>query len=255
MWEFCINIDKQDYEIYTYVYNKLLRICKDYDAILVDLENETNVQILVSCLELNRKRFETYLKGIISEVICSILKREYLIKNIDFKSLNTLYVDALVQALICFDLSTDLFIAEKYIEIEKNIDIRSIYYFKLKKLRDKWSELVSISNDNNIFFSSEEYVIDFLKFLVDNMEYKYDTLNIIQKDNDIDFYDNNQTKLIANNTGGELLNNLIMLNPRKINIYNAEKMSDSILHIINKVFYNKVSYKEDNQLKSYEKEI
>ena len=243
MWEFCIIIDENDKEIYTYVYSKLLELCGVYDAILVDLKGDNKIKILISCNNIYKQRFKNFIKKVISEVICTIIKKEFLLYNINFFNISKVTKDEIVQALICFDLATDEYIAEKRIDVEgSSLDIRALYYFKQIQLRDKWEELVIISNENSNIFSSEEYVNDFLKFIVENMEYSYELINVVKDNGQISLYDSNFNKLEFTCTEENLIKTLIVCNPKRIAIMNTNDVDKKTLLKLDKIFTRKVVY-------------
>ena len=226
MWEFSINISDRYIHISKKIYLQLKEYCNKYSGIVTTFESCDQISILVSCDMYEQNRLKHYIKGLICDVICEDFKLEYLSQNLNLPNLDEMSKNALMQALLNFDRETDVYIIDKVLQLEKSLDIEAFYYFKLVSLRKKWSELVQIANDNKVYLSSNETLVELLKFLVDNLDVKNDTINLVQKDGNVLFYDINfnlikSSQINEKELDSTIISSLIALAPKNVNIYSS----------------------------------
>ena len=144
---------------------------------------------------------------------------------------------AFEKALQYFDKETDRYLVEKYLTFDKNIYLESFFEFKLKILKSKWLELTKIANENSSYLLTEETFIELLKFLIDNLEISFDTVNIISELDGYQLLDENFKDiemLTEKGDGVWLVENIIALSPRKINIYTDNSSEE--LNLINSIY-------------------
>ena len=140
---------------------------------------------------------------------------------------------------------------KKCLKLEKDFFLESFYQFKLSTLKSKWTELVTLANENREYLTSSESFLDLLKFLVDNLEICEEEISIY-KDNEENYQILISDKLYQNKVFSEdsLVSSIIDLSPQKINLYcDEDSRAINLLHCLfedritdkKKMFINEIS--------------
>ena len=248
MWEYCISIDQNNIQVTNYITEKLAEFSKQYDYIVTKLEQLNKTQILVACNNLEKNRLVLCLQEIIDECICYYFKKDFLLNNLTLKLSNSITKQAFISALLFFDKDTDRYIVNKYLEIDKKIDLYGFFNFKLSSLRQKWQELTSIANENQVYLYSDETFVELIKFLVDNIEIKSEVINIMSTKESYSLFDYKFDNLEQTNemSDEKLVDTLIALCPKNINIYCSDKLSSGLKNLICKLFEKRVRFVSSN---------
>ena len=243
MWEFCISIDKNNNQITNYILDKLFEYREQYDYIVTKFEKVSKTDILVACNDLEKNRLILCLQEVIDECICYYLKKDFLQKNLTLKLSDGITKQAFLSALLFFDKDTDRYIVNKYLCVDKKIDLFGFFNFKLLSLRQKWQELTSIANENEVYLYSDETFIELIKFLVDNLEIKSDVINIMSTNDSYSLFDAKFDNVNMGDISDEkIVDTLIALCPKNINIYCSEKLSNGLKNLICKLFEKRVRF-------------
>lgn len=247
MWEFCINLSDKNISASKKVYLALKDFCKEYSAVVTTYERCGNISILVSAESCDEARFKHFISNVLSDLICDDFKLKYLEENLCLPNLDTISKKAFMQALLSFDKESDKFIVQKHINLENSIDVEAFYFFKLAMLREKWKELVQIANDNKAYLSSNETLVELLKFLVNNLELKNEEINLMQNDGKICFYDNNfnllkQNDLTEQDIDSTIISNLIALAPKNVNIYCGDSFNGNLIRLLKQIFDKRINF-------------
>lgn len=246
MWEFCITIDKDKLEIKNFVYNQLSKYINNFNGVLTQLESSTGTDILVACNKFEKNRMILFLQDVISEVICYYYKKEFLEGLLQINIGDNITKQAFVYSLLFFDKETDKYIVNKYLSIDKKLNISGFYNFKLKSLKDKWFELIEIANENEIYLYSNETFMELIKFLIDNIEVKSDVLNIMSTEDSYELFDDNFDKITGDNAlinkEENIVMQLITMSPKIINIYCSEILPNRLKTLICKLFEKRVNF-------------
>ena len=179
--------------------------------------------------------------------ICEDFKLSYLEEHLNLPNLDEISKRAFIQALLSFDKESDKYIIESFLHLEKSIDIETFFYFKLAPLREKWKELVQIANDNKAYLSSNETLVELLKFLVDNLELKNDIINLTQKNGKVMFFDINfnllkQNDLDEKDIDSTIISNLIALAPKSVNIYSSGNFNGNLIKLLKQIFDKRINF-------------
>lgn len=247
MWEFCVNLSDKNLLASKKIYLALKDFCKEYNGIVTTYERCGNISILVSAEKCDENRYKHFLINLISEIICEDFKLKYLEENLSLPNLDEISQKAFMQALLSFDKETDKYIAQKYLELDNSIDVEAFYFFKLLPLKEKWKELVQIANDNKAYLSSNETLVELLKFLVDNLELKNESISLIQKDGKIGFYDINFNLLKENDLkekdiDSTIISNLIAFAPKYVNIYCGDNFNNNLIRLLKQIFDKRINF-------------
>ncbi|MBQ7884471.1 MAG: hypothetical protein IJ318_00035 [Clostridia bacterium] len=247
MWEFCVNLSDKNILASKKIYLALKDFCKVYNGLVTTYERCGNISVLVSAEKCDENRFKHFLANLISEIICEDFKLKYLEENLILPNLDEISKNAFMQALVSFDKETDKYIVQKFLELNHSLDIEAFYFFKLSALREKWKELVKIANDNKAYLSSNETLVELLRFLVDNLELKNETVNLVQKEEKICFYDVNFNLLKENSINDKdidstIISNLIAFAPKYVNIYCGDSFNSNLVRLLKQIFDKRINF-------------
>ena len=163
-------------------------------------------------------------------------KKDYILKNLKFDYNNIKNFTYFLKALICFDYQLDKEIILDKIIHSSTVYIDSLFNFGIKKLKDKWYELVLLANENYFYINNDETFVQLIKFLMSNIDYRVNTVNVYYKDNRYQFFDQNNNYIndylldYPSNDDNFLINSLISLSPKKIKIHCELNNNDYYLY-------------------------
>lgn len=235
MWRYSIVVPKKYGQVVYRLKDLLKNKIKDLTHVQTVIEQEdTYAYYLV--LPLDRKmEFKPYILNYLVDNILYFYKKEYLLKNINFKVKDDIKVQSFLKALLCFDYSLDREIIFEKIKESDSVYLESLYSFGLKQLLPKWKDLVNLANDNFFYFQNENSFLQLLKFLVSNIEYKTNVVNVYFDDKYV-FYDQNNNLIndylldFPTDTDSYLISSLICLCPQQIKLhFNSQNISDGYL--------------------------
>ena len=146
---------------------------------------------------------------------------------------------AFKKALLNFDKETDKFIIKKNLDLSKDIFLEAFYQFKLKSLKEKWAELVALSNENREYLVSSDSFIDLLKFLVDNLDICENEISIVKESEGYRIFSSDnipeENKLLTEEL---VVSSVIDLSPQRINLYFNE--TSKAITLLEKIFEERI---------------
>ncbi len=234
MWEYCFYFDS-DFDANVFE-KKIAEHVQALGGLVANLFSQEYFKVLVAVPFEKRREVTKFFKIKLAETILIGYKKDYIMQNFDFDKIKTENMPVFLQALICFDSEID-----KQIILER-LNFRSVFYltsfisFKLKFLKKKWDELVSLANDNMIYLLNEDSCVELIKFLISNLEHRYYAVNIFSKD-DCYLLCDMQGKVIEDflidkhiiYDDSNLITSLIALNPEKIIVHCNKFSKDKLL--------------------------
>lgn len=228
------------------IYIQLKNFCKDYGGIVTTYERLGTISILISCNMCDQNRIKNFVENLISDVIAEDYKLQYLNQNLSLPNLDEMSKTAFIQALLSFDKEADKYIVQKFLNLDGSIDIDAFFYFKLGAVKEKWKELVQIANDNKGYLSSNETLVELLKFLVDNLEIKNGEINVLQENDSISFYDENKNLIKRSNISEKdinstIISSLISLAPKMVNVYSSENFNENLIKLLKQIFDKRIN--------------
>lgn len=241
MWEVGIQVKTEQTKLSNYIYEQLKKQVGDFGAIVTKIEQDGNTTIVMACKKYDQARIRILTQNLIIEAICIFFKDDYLNKYLNLPIKEGIYYKALKKALLNFDKETDCYIITKQLHLSDTINLEAFYYFKLKPLREKWAELISIANENGLFLVSNDNFVDLLKFLVDNLEISHDTINIHFEDSCYKIQDGRNRDLMVDFDEDDLVCSIIDLSPRQINFY-GNKIKEENIELLKKIFDKRVNF-------------
>ncbi len=245
MWEFSISLNSDKNELASSIFNILKKELAKFNAI-VAISNQNEYFCIVIAVDNNFKNdAEIILLRTITLAICQSFKADYLNKYLSLPNQDEIRVTAFKKALINFDKETDYFIISKAINFDEFLYLESFYQFKLKKLRDKWGELVRLANENRDYLVSTDAFFDLLKFLIDNLDIEKEEIDVVEDEKGYYICDEGTKSQPLSSSA--LISSLIDLSPQKINMYcSCENSATSLLQTIFDRRFNLLSTKENN---------
>lgn len=242
MWEFTISISLKnkhyiDYIMYEIKHSKL----KVITAITYDnLNANITVAVDVSCMQ--------KLANILVECICNIIllvyKREFFINNLELSKCDYLSRCAFLKTLVMFDSVSDKQEIKQEIILNKAINIDSFYHFKLKFMKEKWGEILSIITCS-VYMDDNDNIVELLKFLINSLDTSVPQINIYFKDNMFKVYDNSNNLIKSKediaNIEEAMISQIIELCPKKINLYCIDNISHAAIDMIYSLFDKKIN--------------
>ena len=147
-----------------------------------------------------------------------------------------------LKAISIFDSEIDGEFIKKQIDAKKEILVDSLYYFKLRSLKEKWQKTALIINQNQILYSTES-MIEVLKYLTMSSENFLVTADILIEKKQIKVKKYTNYKCFKKDFEGysNFLTELVRLNPIKINLKSNEiDENEKIVDLLNKIFTDKV---------------
>lgn len=193
--------------------------------------NLQNVYFLIA----TEKEIEA-IKNITISFICDCirenLKKQFISELLNVKCSDDVKLDTLIEALVNFDRATDDAYIKRRIKLNGEFYINSFYMFKLSELKNKWKQLVVVTNSSGSFINNEELYLEILHYLIDGIELGDDT--VIEKiDNSYVTKINESNVFCKIDTTKNLLNFLIKNNPKKIII---KSIDNDTLQLISQIF-------------------
>lgn len=180
----------------------------------------------------------------IADTIITIFKSEYFEKNINLRFLSPEQKDALVKALLLFDMDSDIYYTLLCIEKLDTVVVDAVNNFMLPKLKNKWAEFVTITNLNSNFLLNYDVYVEFLKFLINSIQPKIKVVNLKCDVSSFLFLDDKNTVVSSKiNIDDEmgLITNLVMLAPQNINIHCIDRVSNKTFKTLYYLFDKKIN--------------
>lgn len=238
MWEISIEMPIKFKRYLVNIENYLLEKYKDL-GIFMALAKKQNSFVLSLAVNLPNNKFKQDIKLQISETIILSEKEDFFKTKFNCENLSDSCKDAFINALIMFNFEEEILYVSSLLDIDKNVITHAFFVFKLKELMLKWQELLYISSQQ-ILYNTPEILFEFLRFLVSNINSKYEKVEIVKRDkkyliND----DKNNTikndKIIDATDEIELITNLIILSPKQI-IIDIKLVSNEMVSLLKYIF-------------------
>lgn len=248
MWEYSICVRNINSAVASYILSSLKKYVEKIGGVATFYKDKDFSYIVVGTEEKDKEKIQNYICMTITKVICTFFKSEFLNENLIIPINDKMSKIAFKNALINFDKETDFYIISKTLSFENNLYLESFYNFKLQKLRNKWSELISLANDNRDYLLNTDSFFDLLKFLVDNIDINESEIDVVEDDDGYRIFSGNDDNSFECLDGEGLVSSVIDLSPQKINIYC--KSENNATEILKKIYEKRVNFrfkKENNQ--------
>lgn len=246
MYEFCVCVPKTKIDIKNFVCEKCTQFMQEYYGVVTLFEKVESYQILLAINDYEKDKLLLFLRDLVDEVICFYYKKEFLSKNLVINISDKVTKQAFVFSLLYFDRETDRYIVNKYLNLDKKLDVDGFFNFKLSSLKEKWRELIDITSQNEIYLYSDETFTELIKFLIDNLEVRSDVINIMKTDNSYGIFDSNFNQVDAmtkcKDSEEDFMAQIITMSPKNINIYCSDILPNKLKTLICKLFEKRVRF-------------
>ncbi len=236
MWEITLFGDREDLD-YFYILKDKLNKMKSSVYTAINLEN--NIAFSIACKEEGIEVIEYY----IYECIISRAKAKYLRDNLEFSGKNEAFNNFIIDSIVLIDLKDEIEYARLSTSLSSVVYLQSFVTFKLYRLIEVWDRIVSNLNAHFSILPEETMYLEYLKFLADSAESRYDILYIDNSSIDIQILSKDSVKLksIPSTDEIDLIISLIMYSPKKLIIKSNNKLSKKISNLIKYIFRDRVS--------------
>ena len=240
MWELSIVVDMKNVDIAKFIYHTLKNKTSEFGAVVTCYQQHGDFFVLIGCPEEEHEKIASAIERCLVRVICNFYKDKFLSRHLRLPSHENISLMAFKKALINFDKETDFYIISKSLQLKKNFHLDSFYHFKLKGLRDKWTELITLANDNSDYLVSNDAFYDLLKFLIDNLEVCEEEIDVFENEKGYFLKANHPFETDSESLSEEaLVSSLIELCPKKINFFC--RSDDNAIGFLSKIFKERVN--------------
>lgn len=247
MWELSISIDSKKASCIDSIMQDISPYIKQAGGVMARGKAMSRDYLALACEESKSKIIIDALCDIISNIITTDFKLEYLQENSRLPINNQINYNAFIKALVEFDREFDREVVIRKLFFNQELMLDGFYNFRLKELRKRWQEICDLANSNSVYLSYHETFLELLKFLVNTINSKLDEVHIFDENGKFVFYDKNMNRLkhekyhldeeIDTDT---LIPSLINLSPNKIVFYQIDKMPVVIINMISSIFENRI---------------
>ena len=258
MFEFQIGFSQKNEKILNRTFEDLKQSCKGIDVVLTTYNQNEKSFIVIACDEVEKPRISFIICDIISEIISTFYKKDFIENNLKLPINNQVSLQAFKKALIAFDRETDKYIVTRNLKLENSIFLDEFYHFRLNQLRSKWLEIIKLANENAGYLLCNDTFIDLLKFLIENIEISSEIVNVVKKGNEFVICDEEfkeidssscpLSELDEKRVEGEigLITSLIAISPKKIVVHCNLNENNPTLTLISQIFENRISIYSNN---------
>lgn len=245
MFELTIGLPRENCEYLEIIKDNLLKLKIRIYMVSTFVFDRAELSIATS--EENKAKIVKNINKSIIDIIIYIYKENYFIQHLNTQKLNELLKNALLKALVLFDVDTDREIIKDKLKYNKRINLDSFYHFQLNSLKLKWKEIINLANENSCYFFECDTFLDLLKFLISAIEPKNEEVSVYYNGSDFTLLDEHQKKInnkLVNSTNDkelDLITTLITLAPTQINLHCINSMSNKTFKVLYYIFDKKVN--------------
>lgn len=227
MYEATVNINSNDKHYLSYILNQLKKPLGIINGVAIILDNDDTSYLSVACKEEFKDKIDTIVKDCVADILSIGFKQRFIRDQLKLTH-NSLIANTLINTMSVFDSNVDRKQIKNSITSLNKLSIDGIYNFKLRSIKQRWQEIITLTSNNPLLFSDDSVMIEFLSYLLEAIPHITDT-----------------ARLYVNKSGFELSNNKGRMFA-KIPIFNCTSMEEEIL--FNLIGFNPSSLIIDNQV-------
>ena len=235
MWEFNIYINNKYIRYLNYIKENIMT-SKNYTKGIFAIAKIDNNAVLSIAIEKPSNALLNEIKHYIAESIIYSEKENYISQK-KFIPKNE-FRTPLIKVLVLLNISSDIDYVANLINLnDSNLNIHSFFNFKLNKLKNKWESSINSFTSKNEETTGEE-LLDILKLIIESNPSNNKAVIEFNGSNyilDID------KKRISANDEIDIISNLIISSPNKIDIQCKDNLSCDSLILLNYLFNNKIT--------------
>ena len=242
MFEVSFNVDLKEKVYIDFLYNGLKEKIKKANGIVFCGFNNDRVFVSVACEDCFAVEIKSEIYELFAEIYAFGFKHFYLKKNLNIYKENLL-TQTLINTMTIFDSENDKKLIKKYLFNQEIGAIDGFFNFRMKRLKEKWNEIIDLTNENSVVLHDKETSCEFLSFLIDAMQGSEKVISVFKKGNS--FKIKNEKGAVIDlklpfwkNQADEevVLFNVILLAPKQVNIIGENGFSKNFIYIIKRFF-------------------
>ena len=241
MFEISFNTDFKSRGYLDFLYNNLKDEIKKCNAVVARQVCDDRVFLSFACEDCFAVDFKCKTDDLLAEIFVFGYKHDYLKNNLYIYKENLL-IKTVINAMTIFDSQNDKKLIKKEFFNQQVGALDGFFNFRLKKIKEKWNEIIDLVNENSIVLSDNDVACEFLAFLIQSLPNTDGFVELKRIGEEFLFLFNGvETKItvpFGKNMVDEevLLYNLIKTLPKRIVVKNKNDFSDEFLSIIKKCF-------------------
>ena len=224
------------------IYKNLSKTVKVDGGVIVKHNRNGRSYLVLGVPDSKKEYYKAKILDEILSVILSSYKFNFFLERLPNITSTILYLSFL-KAISFFDTESDKEVLKKNIEFSGEILIDSLYYFKLQSLKAKWERTATIILQNSILSSSSS-IIEVVRYLTTISNKGTICADIIIGKKLMIIKGIKSKKVFKNNSNGmsNLLSEIVILNPLKINLKVAKsnKNSEILCGYLQNIFEEKI---------------
>ena len=243
-WEYSLCVNIAEKQLIIYIKDKLKNLIKKLKGVITTIYTQSEVLLVLGVPTASKMQIKPILLSMLTDAIINRYKMKFILKNLSFNPPYDISFNAFLNGLCFFDIDIDReYIYQKLLPYN-NINIDSFFEFRLKFLKSKWQDLVSLANDNYLYLLSNDNFFELLKFLLSNLECREDIVKVeLSKDN-FKLYSQekllNTPTLLENKNKSDLIASLIYFCPKTIVVYDSQYLDKTTKDFLFSLFENKL---------------
>ena len=242
MFEVSFNVDLKERVYIDFLYDGLKEKIKMANGIVFCGMNGNRIFVSIACEDCFAVEIKSEIYELLAEIYAFGFKHFYLKKNLYIYK-DDLLLKTLVNTMTIFDSENDKKLVKKCLFNQDVGAIDGFFYFRMKKVKEKWDEIIDLTNENAIVLHDKETSCEFLSFLIDAMHRKDKTVILFKEKGAFKIKDE-KGRLIdlkipfwKKDIDEEVvLFNVICFAPTRVKIIDEKAFSKDLLYIIKRFF-------------------
>ncbi len=242
-WEFSLKVNISKTECLMYLKSKVEGMVKRAKGVITTIYSPTDVTLLIGVNLEQKMVLKPIVYSIITDIIVEEYKKDYITSKFDFGVKNDLMFQSFVRALVSFDSDIDKQIIYQKLTCYDNIVLQSFVDFRLKILKSKWNDLISLANDNYLYLLSGGNFLELMKFLLSNLECKVKNVKVVYSQGIFKLYSGEKELkplLFDSGSSQDMVMGLIGLCPEKISLCDSPVLDKNIVSFLYELFGTKL---------------
>ncbi|MBR2974140.1 MAG: hypothetical protein IKC47_00135 [Clostridia bacterium] len=242
MYEVAFSVEKCNEQLLRYMYDELSACVAKIGGVCKYLQESRRSRFAIACNKLYAAAIKSQSEECLLNALTLGYKNKY-IRNALAVSHSGLLVDTLINTMCIFDAKYDRYLIKKTLDISGEVCIDGYYNFRMKKLKQKWDELVEVVKNNNALLADDALIKEFLCYLMDFLPNTDGNLSVVVDGNNAGLFDDKgkivpSIKLVRPATLEETIAiNAICAKPKGIKLYcNSKQLDAAFVDLITYLF-------------------
>ncbi len=241
MFEISFNADLKNRGYLDFLYNNLKDELKRCNAVVAHQIYDDRLFLSFACEDCFAVDFKSKTDDLLAEIFAFGFKQNYLKKNLYIYKENLL-IKTIINAMTIFDSQNDKKLIKKELFNQQVGALDGFFNFRLKKIKEKWDEIIDLVNENSIVLSDCEVASEFLAFLIQSLPSTDGFVELKKINEGFLFLFNGVEAEMIIPFGKDMVDeevvlyNLIKTLPKRIVVKNKKDFSDEFLNVIEKCF-------------------